>query len=60
MRESGKAISLIYASQDAEAVKRTCDFLRAAELEVWFGSERLFLVPGTDHSALRASPCGSP
>jgi hypothetical protein len=42
MRESGKAISLIYASQDAEAVKRICDFLRAAELEVWFDPSDYF------------------
>jgi tetratricopeptide (TPR) repeat protein len=39
MSDSGKAVFLSYASQDAEAAKRICDALRAAGVEVWFDAE---------------------
>jgi TolB-like protein/Flp pilus assembly protein TadD len=39
MSESGKAVFLSYASQDAEAAKRIADALRAAGVEVWFDAE---------------------
>src|SRR6187551_2854242 len=41
MSESGKAVFLSYASQDAEAAKRICDALRAAGVEVWFDQSEL-------------------
>jgi TolB-like protein len=41
MSESTKAVFLSYASQDAEAVQRICDALRAAGLEVWFDRNEL-------------------
>ncbi len=36
-----KAVFLSYASQDAEAAKRTADALRAAGVEVWFDQSEL-------------------
>ena len=39
MSDSGKAVFLSYASQDAEAAKRLCEALRAAGVEVWFDSD---------------------
>ncbi|MFZ5496477.1 MAG: TIR domain-containing protein [Verrucomicrobiota bacterium] len=39
MSDSGKAVFLSYASQDAEAAKRICDALRSAGIEVWFDVE---------------------
>jgi len=41
MSDSGKAVFLSYASQDAEAAKRICDALRAAGVEVWFDQSEL-------------------
>jgi tetratricopeptide (TPR) repeat protein len=41
MSESGKAVFLSYASQDAEAAKRIADALRAAGVEVWFDQNEL-------------------
>ncbi|MEO6065331.1 MAG: TIR domain-containing protein [Lysobacterales bacterium] len=41
MSESGKAVFLSYASQDAEAARRICDSLRAAGVEVWFDESEL-------------------
>ena len=41
MSESGKAVFLSYASQDAEAAKRICYALRAAGVEVWFDQNEL-------------------
>jgi TolB-like protein len=39
--DSGKAVFLSYASQDAEAAKRICDALCAAGIEVWFDQSEL-------------------
>ncbi len=36
-----KAVFLSYASQDAEAARRICDSLRAADVEVWFDQSEL-------------------
>lgn len=36
-----RAVFLSYASQDAEAVKRLCEALRAAGVEVWFDQNEL-------------------
>ena len=44
MSDSGKAVFLSYASQDAEAAKRICDALRTAGIEVWFDTDG-----GLDH-----------
>ena len=41
MNDSGKAVFLSYASQDAEAAKRIADALRAAGVEVWFDQSEL-------------------
>ena len=41
MTDPGKAVFLSYASQDAEAVRRLCDALRAAGIEVWFDQSEL-------------------
>ncbi len=41
MTEPLKAVFLSYASQDAEAARRTCDGLRAAGIEVWFDKSEL-------------------
>jgi hypothetical protein len=41
MSESGKAVFLSYASQDAEAAKRIADALRATGVEVWFDRSEL-------------------
>lgn len=41
MRESGKALFLSYASQDAEAARRICEALRATGVEVWFDQNEL-------------------
>src|SRR4051812_24173643 len=41
MSESGKAVFLSYASQDAEAAKRIADALRSAGVEVWFDQNEL-------------------
>src|SRR3954467_7703643 len=39
MNDSGKAVFLSYASQDAEAAKRIADALRTRGVEVWFDAE---------------------
>jgi len=49
MADPNKAVVLSYASQDAEAAKRICDALRAADIEVWF-----------DQSELRGGRCLGP
>ena len=41
MNDSSKAVFLSYASQDADAVRRICDALRAAGVEVWFDQNEL-------------------
>src|ERR1700684_4406854 len=41
MSESNKAIFLSYASQDADAARRSGDALREAVLEVWFDQSEL-------------------
>ena len=41
MTQSGKAIFLSYASEDADAAKRICDALSAAGLEVWLDQSEL-------------------
>jgi len=41
MSDSGRAVFLSYASQDAEAVRRICAALRAAGVEVWFDQSEL-------------------
>src|SRR3954468_6896129 len=41
MSSTGNAVFLSYASQDAEAVRRICDALRAAGVEVWFDQNEL-------------------
>jgi TolB-like protein len=41
MTNPHKAVFLSYASQDAEAAKRICDALRAADIEVWFDQSEL-------------------
>jgi hypothetical protein len=41
MSESGKAVFLSYASQDAEAARRLCEALRKAGVEVWFDQSEL-------------------
>jgi TolB-like protein/Tfp pilus assembly protein PilF len=39
--DSGKAVFLSYASQDAEAAQHLCNGLRAAGIEVWFDQSEL-------------------
>jgi hypothetical protein len=39
MSDSGKAVFLSYASQDADAARRICEALRTAGIEVWFDSD---------------------
>lgn len=39
--DSSKAVFLSYASQDAEAARRICEALRAADVEVWFDQNEL-------------------
>jgi tetratricopeptide (TPR) repeat protein len=39
--QAGRAVFLSYASQDAEAVKRIAESLRAAGIEVWFDQNEL-------------------
>jgi tetratricopeptide (TPR) repeat protein len=41
MADSGPAVFLSYASQDAEAVRKICDALRTAGIEVWFDQAEL-------------------
>ena len=41
MTDSGRAVFLSYASQDAEAAQRVCNALRAAGVEVWFDQSEL-------------------
>ena len=41
MSASNKAVFLSYASQDAEAARRICEALRAADVEVWFDQNEL-------------------
>ncbi len=41
MSDSGKAVFLSYASQDAEAARRIAEALRAAGVEVWFDQSEL-------------------
>ena len=38
---TSQAIFLSYASQDADAARRTCDALRSAGSEVWFDQNEL-------------------
>ncbi len=37
--ESGRAVFLSYASQDAESARRICETLRSAGVEVWFDAD---------------------
>ena len=39
--DTGKAVFLSYASQDAEAVRRLAEALRAEGVEVWFDQSEL-------------------
>src|SRR3954469_3595783 len=39
--DSSRAVFLSYASQDAEAARRICEALRAADVEVWFDQNEL-------------------
>ena len=41
MTEPSRAVFLSYASQDAEAVRRICDTLKDAGIEVWFDQSEL-------------------
>ncbi|HMH27295.1 MAG TPA: TIR domain-containing protein [Steroidobacteraceae bacterium] len=41
MTDSGRAVFLSYASQDAEAAQRICEGLRAAGIEVWLDQSEL-------------------
>src|SRR5437868_11751555 len=41
MSDSSKAVFLSYASQDAAAVLRICEALRAVGVEVWFDQNEL-------------------
>jgi hypothetical protein len=41
MSDSGKAIFLSYASQDADVARRICDALRAVGVDVWFDQSAL-------------------
>lgn len=41
MTEPSRAVFLSYASQDAEAVRRICEALRANGIEVWFDQSEL-------------------
>jgi hypothetical protein len=41
MDEPGKAVFLSYTSQDVEAARRICEYLRHAGLEVWFDQSEL-------------------
>jgi len=41
LTETGKAVFLSYASQDAEAAQHLCSALRAAGIEVWFDQSEL-------------------
>lgn len=41
MTDSGKAVFLSYASQDADTAQRLCNALRAAGMEVWFDQSEL-------------------
>ncbi len=41
MTDSGKAVFLSYASQDAETAQRLCNALRAVGIEVWFDQNEL-------------------
>ncbi len=50
MTESGKAVFLSYASQDAEAALRVCGALRAAGIEVWFDQSELRGGDSWDHA----------
>src|SRR6186713_2588582 len=49
MSDSGKAVFLSYASQDAEAAKRIAEALRAAGVEVWFDQNELVGGDAWDH-----------
>jgi TolB-like protein/Tfp pilus assembly protein PilF len=50
MTESGRAVFLSYASQDAEAALRVCGALRAAGIEVWFDQSELRGGDSWDHA----------
>ena len=41
MTDSGRAVFLSYASQDAPAAERLCNALRSADVEVWFDQSEL-------------------
>jgi TolB-like protein/Flp pilus assembly protein TadD len=47
--ESGKAVFLSYASQDAEAALRICEALRSSSIEVWFDQSELRSGDAWDH-----------
>jgi TIR domain len=47
--DSGKAVFLSYASQDAEAAKRVCEALRSGGIEVWFDQSELRGGDAWDH-----------
>jgi Tfp pilus assembly protein PilF len=49
MSDSGKAVFLSYASQDAEAAGRVAEELRAAGVEVWFDQSELVGGDAWDH-----------
>jgi TolB-like protein len=51
--ETSKAVFLSYASQDAEPVRRICDALREAGIEVWFDQSELRGGDAWDHRIRR-------
>jgi class 3 adenylate cyclase len=53
MSDSGKAVFLSYASQDAAAARRICEALRAANVEVWFDQSELRGGDAWDHKIRR-------
>ena len=53
MAESGKAVFLSYASQDAEAARRIAEALRAVGVEVWFDQSELVGGDAWDHKIRR-------
>jgi TolB-like protein/Tfp pilus assembly protein PilF len=49
MTQPSRAVFLSYASQDAEAVRRICEALRAGDIEVWFDQSELRGGDAWDH-----------
>jgi hypothetical protein len=47
---ASKAVFLSYASQDAKTVRRICDALRRASVEVWFDQSELRGGDSWDHN----------